>query len=102
MKHNNKIKNRLFFIGKKTYIRFTTHNDFVFPKRLQKTKQNTQKNKREKYKKDITIGAIIFRFSMGHHIVLYRNYRVRIRYIIKTKTKLVSGSWFSKIKDDLP
>ena len=47
MKHNNKIKNRLFFIGKKTYIRFTTHNDFVFPKRLHKTKQNTQEQKRK-------------------------------------------------------
>jgi len=85
MKHNKNIKNILFFIGKKTYIRFTTHNDLVFPKRLQKANQNTTKT-RQKHKNDITIGAIIFRFSMGHRIVLYRNWWVRNRYVTKTKT----------------
>jgi predicted phosphohydrolase len=47
-----------------------------------------------------TVHEICDRFSMGHHIVLYRNYRVRIRYVTKTKTKLVSGSRLSKLFPD--
>ena len=61
----------------------------------------TQIKQNTKTQNDITIRAIIFRFSMRHPIVLYRNWWDRIRYVTKTKTKLVSGSLFSKIKDAL-